>query len=49
MEYPRLCGYQIENGKQMCDDMVHDKDLSHTRAHEHGSNIMEAMETNNPI
>lgn len=48
-EYPRRCVNQIEDWKQMRDDMVHDKDLSHTRTHEYGSYIMEAMETNNPI
>lgn len=48
-EYPRRCVNQIEDWKQMRDDMVHDKDLSHKRTHEYGSYIMEAMETNNPI
>jgi alpha-galactosidase len=48
-EYPRRCVNQIEGWKQMREDMVHDKDLSHSRTHEYGSHIMEAMETNNPI
>ncbi|MBM7600041.1 alpha-galactosidase [Virgibacillus halotolerans] len=48
-EYPRRCVKQIEDWQKMRDDMVHDKDLSHTRTHEYGSYIMEAMETNNPI
>lgn len=48
-EYPRRCINQIEEWKQMRDDMVHDKELTHTRSREYGSYIMEAMETNNPI
>src|SRR5699024_11610967 len=30
-------------------DLINDHDLTHTRTHEYGSYIMEAMETNNPI
>ncbi|RAS83635.1 alpha-glucosidase/alpha-galactosidase [Priestia endophytica] len=48
-EYPRRCVNQIEEWKQMRDDLVHDKNLSHKRSHEYGSYIMEAMETNQPI
>lgn len=48
-EYPRRCVNQIEDWKQMRDDLVHDKNLTHTRSREYGASIMEAMETNNPI
>lgn len=48
-EYPRRCVNQIEEWKQMREDLVHDKNLSHKRSHEYGSYIMEAMETNQPI
>src|SRR5699024_1442228 len=48
-EYPRRCVNQIEEWKQMRDDLINDHDLTHTRTHEYGSYIMEAMETNNPI
>lgn len=48
-EYPRRCVNQIEDWKKMRDDLVYDKDITHTRSNEYGSYIMEAMETDNPI
>ncbi|WP_100407486.1 alpha-glucosidase/alpha-galactosidase [Bacillus solitudinis] len=48
-EYPRRCVKQIEDWKQMRDDLVHDKSLQHERTHEYGSYIIEAMETNKPF
>ena len=48
-EYPRRCVSQIEDWKQMRDDLIHDQNLSHTRSHEYGSYIIEAMETDQPI
>lgn len=48
-EYPRRCVKQIEDWKQMRDDIVNDKHLTHERSHEYGSYIIEAMETNKPF
>lgn len=48
-EYPRRCVTQIEEWKQMRDDLVNNPGLIHTRSHEYGSYIIEAMETDNPI
>jgi alpha-galactosidase len=48
-EYPRRCVKQIANWKKQSKEMLGNKELSHTRTHEYGSYIMEAMETNNPI
>ena len=48
-EYPRRCVNQIEGWKQMRDDLIHNKNLTHERSHEYGSYIIEAMETNKPI
>ena len=48
-EYPRRCVSQIEDWKQMRDDLINDQNLSHTRSHEYGSYIIEAMETDQPI
>lgn len=48
-EYPRRCVNQIEGWKQMRDDLIHDKNLTHERSHEYGSYIIEAMETNKPF
>ncbi|PTE30314.1 alpha-glucosidase/alpha-galactosidase [Staphylococcus equorum] len=45
-EYPRRCVKQIDDWKQMRDDIVNDQNLSHERSHEYGSYIIEAMETN---
>lgn len=48
-EYPRRCISQIEGWKKMREDIVNNKELTHTRTHEYGSHIIEAMETNKPI
>ncbi|MCJ8009371.1 alpha-glucosidase/alpha-galactosidase [Lederbergia wuyishanensis] len=47
-EYPRRCVNQIEGWKKMRGDLVNNKNLEHTRSHEYGSYIIEAMETNVP-
>lgn len=48
-EYPRRCINQIEGWKKMRGDLVNNQDLTHTRTHEYGSYIIEAMETNVPF
>lgn len=48
-EYPRRCVNQIAGWKQMREDMVNNKNLTHERSHEYGSYIIEAMETNIPF
>lgn len=48
-EYPRRCVSQMEEWSQMRDDLVNNQDLTHTRSHEYGSYIIEAMETDTPI
>jgi alpha-galactosidase len=48
-EYPRRCVAQIEGWKKLAKDLVGNKDLKHTRTHEYGSYIMEAMETGVPF
>lgn len=48
-EYPRRCVAQIEGWKRMRDELVGNPDLTHSRTHEYGSYIMEAMETDEPI
>ncbi|KRG11061.1 alpha-glucosidase/alpha-galactosidase [Staphylococcus sp. NAM3COL9] len=48
-EYPRRCVKQMDDWKQMRDDIVNDQNLSHKRSHEYGSYIIEAMETNKPF
>lgn len=48
-EYPRRCVNQIENWEKMKDELVHNKNITHTRSNEYGSQIIEAMETNVPI
>jgi alpha-galactosidase len=47
-EYPRRCVSQIEAWKKRRDEIVHNKKLEHTRTHEYGSYIMEAITTNVP-
>jgi alpha-galactosidase len=47
-EYPRRCINQIKSWKEQKKEIVHNKSLTHTRTHEFGSYIMEAMETNVP-
>lgn len=48
-EYPRRCVQQIEDWKKMRDELVHNQDLNHSRTHEYGSYIIEAMETDIPF
>ena len=48
-EYPRRCIAQIEGWRRMRDELVADKQLSHSRTQEYGSYILEAMETNKPV
>ncbi len=47
-EYPRRCVAQIKGWAKMRDELVHDKELTHTRTEEYASYIMEAMETDIP-
>ena len=48
-EYPRRCIAQIRGWKKQRDEIVKNKQLGHTRTHEYGSYIMEAMETDVPF
>jgi alpha-galactosidase len=48
-EYPRRCVAQIEGWKKQAAEIVHNRALTHTRTHEYGSYIMEAMETDIPF
>lgn len=48
-EYPRRCINQIAGWKKRKNEIVSNPILSHTRTHEYGSYIMEAIETDNPI
>jgi alpha-galactosidase len=48
-EYPRRCVKQIESWKSMRQEIVNNSKLTHTRSHEYGSRIIEAMETNVPF
>lgn len=48
-EYPRRCIQQIEEWKARGQELVHDKNLTHSRSDEYGSHIMEAMETDVPF
>jgi alpha-galactosidase len=48
-EYPRRCVQHIEDWKKMRDELVHNQDLNHSRTHEYGSYIIEAMETDIPF
>lgn len=48
-EYPRRCIRQIDRWKTMREELVNNKNLSHTRSHEYASRIMEAIETNEPF
>lgn len=47
-EYPRRCIEQINNWGKMKDELVHNKNLEHSRSHEYASYIIEAIETDNP-
>ncbi|HWK22031.1 MAG TPA: alpha-glucosidase/alpha-galactosidase [Ureibacillus sp.] len=48
-EYPRRCIAQIEGWNKMRDEVVNNAQLTHTRSHEYGSHIIEAIETNIPF
>ncbi len=48
-EYPRRCINQIAAWKERSKELVANPDLTHTRTHEYGSYIMEAMETDVPF
>ena len=48
-EYPRRCIHQIEHWKKRAKEMVQNPKLEHTRTHEYGSYIMEAIETDVPF
>ncbi|MBP3038529.1 alpha-glucosidase/alpha-galactosidase [Bacillaceae bacterium Marseille-Q3522] len=48
-EYPRRCVEQIERWESMRKEIVNNSRLTHTRSHEYGSRIIEAMETNVPF
>jgi alpha-galactosidase len=47
-EYPRRCIRQIENWQKRSKELTQDPNLMHTRTHEYGSYIMEAIETDVP-
>lgn len=47
-EYPRRCIKQIQDWKDMREQLVQDANLTHARTHEYASYIMEAMVTNRP-
>jgi alpha-galactosidase len=48
-EYPRRCIRQIDEWKKRGHELVRNPHLSHTRTHEYGSQIMEAIVTGQPI
>jgi alpha-galactosidase len=48
-EYPRRCIAQIDGWKKMSGEVTRNPNLSHSRTHEYGSHIMEAMETDVPF
>ena len=48
-EYPRRCINQIEHWKKRSKELTEDPTLDHTRSHEYGSRIMEAIETDVPF
>ncbi len=47
-EYPRRCINQIAGWKRMSKEVVGNPNLTHTRTHEYGSYIIEAIETGRP-
>jgi alpha-galactosidase len=47
-EYPRRCREQISRWAAMREGLLSDHSLTHTRTHEYGSYILEAMETDMP-
>ncbi len=48
-EYPRRCINQIARWNKQRDEIVKNPTLTHTRSHEYGSFIMEAIESDVPI
>ncbi|MCM3340158.1 alpha-glucosidase/alpha-galactosidase [Paenibacillus sp. MER TA 81-3] len=48
-EYPRRCVHQIEQWKNMREQLVNNQQLEHTRSHEYASYMLEAMETGVPF
>jgi alpha-galactosidase len=48
-EYPRRCIRQIADWQERSKELVANPDLTHSRTHEYGSYIMEAMETDVPF
>ena len=48
-EYPRRCIAQIERWRKQSKELVANPKLTHSRTHEYGSYIIEAIETNRPI
>jgi alpha-galactosidase len=48
-EYPRRCICQIKDWEKQRKQVVNNKELSHSRTHEYGSYILEAMETDQPF
>lgn len=48
-EYPRRCIHQIAEWTTRSKELVGNPDLTHSRSHEYGSFIMEAMETDVPF
>lgn len=47
-EYPRRCVNQIKRWETMRQDLVHNKQITHTRTGEYASYIMEAIELDKP-
>ncbi|MBN3522429.1 alpha-glucosidase/alpha-galactosidase [Paenibacillus apiarius] len=48
-EYPRRCVNQIEQWKDMREQLVNNQQLEHARSHEYASYMVEAMETGAPF
>lgn len=47
-EYPRRCINQIKGWKKSSQELLKNPNLTHTRGHEYGTYIMEAIETGTP-
>lgn len=47
-EYPRRCVKQIADWKRQKEELINNQNISHSRSHEYGSYIIEAMETDIP-
>ncbi|MFY9393131.1 MAG: alpha-glucosidase/alpha-galactosidase, partial [Halanaerobiales bacterium] len=47
-EYPRRCEAQIKGWETMREELVNNKELTHSRTNEYASYIMEAMEADQP-